>query len=457
MTSTTRDLTQGKPLKIILLFSLPIMFGNIFQQCYALTDSIVLGRGVGADALAALGAADWINWLVLWAVTGLAQGFSVLAAEHFGAKDYAGLKNCTAMIICLYAACSLFLTAVSQLAAYPLLLLLRTDPQILADSLLYLRIQFGGIPIILAYNIAAALLRCAGNSRAPFVAILIASVLNIGLDIVFVMDFGWGIAGAAAATVIAQAFSFLYCLLVIARIPVFHIGRLDWKLNFPVLRRLCYLGLPAAAQGSIIALGGMVFQSVVNSFGLSFVAGCTAANKVNGILESTATSLDHAMTAYMGQNHGACQAKRIDQGIRAGVLLATGLALFLSGCMLIFGEHILSLFISAQEVNRTNVLRVALQYLQVMSCSLIALFLLHIYRAALTGLGRVVPSTVSGGIELVMRVGVSLTLPHLIGVYGVFFAEVSAWIAAAVQIILSYYFCVPRIKRRMLQPLHVSY
>ena len=195
------DMTHGRPIRLILLFSLPLMLGSVFQQLYTIVDTIIIGRGVGMQALASIGAADWINWLVLWGLQGFTQGFAILAAQEFGAGAYDRLRRVLAMIVKLSCWFGIAVTIISLLLVRPLLTLLHTDPAVFGGAQTYLYVQFGGSLIIIAYNMAAAVLRCLGDSRTPLFAIIAASFANIALDLLFVMGFGWGIFGASFATV----------------------------------------------------------------------------------------------------------------------------------------------------------------------------------------------------------------------------------------------------------------
>lgn len=450
MGTRTRDMTAGKPLGLIFSFSLPLMLGSIFQQGYMIVDAMVVGRGVGVQALASLGASDWINWMFLWAIHGFTHGFSVLVAQAYGARAEKGLRKTVAMLTLLCIGLGLLLTILGLLAIDPLLLLLRTEASIIDGSRLYLRVLFVGTIAVFAYNMAAAILRSMGDSRTPLIAMVLAAVINIALDLLFVLVFHWGIFGAAFATVLAQAFSFVYCLCVMRRLPALALSREDWQLDRGLMRHLMRYGLPIAFQNSIIAIGGMVVQYVLNGFGFLFVAGFTATNKLYGVLESAAISFGYAMTAYMGQNQGARRVERIDAGLRAVVQLSIGFSVVISLAMILFGRNILGLFVSAREAGAEEVIGIAYQYLLIMSYLLLVLFLLHAYRSSLQGLGNVTVPMLSGIAELVMRIATALLLPRFMGADGIFFAEVAAWCGAAVCLMSYYHAKIGSIKHAIL-------
>lgn len=431
-------MTEGKPGRLILTFALPLMLGSIFQQTYTIVDTAVVGQVVGVDGLAALGAVDWFNWLSLGICTGLAQGFSILIAQFFGAKDEFRLKKAVAMSFLLTIAAAVALTAVFQLAAGPVLHLMGTDTKIMEGSMTYIRICFWGISVVLVYNVLAAILRAIGDSSTPLVAMVIAAAINVGLDLLFVVVFHWGIAGAAIATVIGQFFSAVYCLVRLSRLEVMRLKKIHWKMDQRIVRRLLSLSGPLAFQSGIIAVGGMILQSIVNTFGVIFVAGFTATNKLYGLLELAAISFGHAMSTYTGQNLGAKNYRRIKMGVRAGAKMAVLTAAATSVVMIAFGRFFISLFVDAQNADADQVMAYAYHFLFTMSLFLFILYLLYIFRSALQGMGNTSIPLVSGIAELVMRIGSALLLPHVIGEYGIYMAEVLAWTGAAVLLAVFY-------------------
>lgn len=439
MSAHVKDMTHGSPAKLILTFALPLMLGNVFQQLYTTVDTAIVGQFAGVEALAALGAADWLNWMTLGIVTGFTGGFSIPIAQRFGAGDLKGLRKAVGMSALLGAVIAVVLTLVSECIARPVLLLLNTPANVLDLALTYLRVMFAGLCVVMFYNILASLLRALGDSRTPLIAMLIASVINIALDLLFVIVFHWGVAGAAAATVIAQIFSALFCLRAVFNLPMLCLTRRDFLPDRPAVRTLIRLGTPMALQNAIIAVGGMGVQYVVNGFGFLFVAGFTATNKLYGLLEIAATSFGFSMATFTGQNLGAQQLSRIQKGLRAAALMGVATALCISAGMFVWGRSILSLFVSDSSGSAAEVLDIAYRYLCVMSSILFILYLLHVYRSALQGMGDTVIPMISGFVELVMRVGVAWLLPRFIGQEGIYYAEIAAWTGAAVLLIAAYY------------------
>lgn len=447
MASNIKDMTQGRPARLIFAFALPLMVGNVFQQLYIVVDTAVVGRFVGVEALASVGAADWPNWMVLGMVTGFAQGFCILISQRFGAGDMAGMRRNVSHTYALGLALAAVLTLAAHLAARPILTLLGTPDNVMGGAMTYLRISYSGIFVIMAYNVFSSVLRALGDSKSPLYAMIIAAAINVVLDLLFVAVFHWGIAGAAAATLIAQCFSALYCLLVIRRIELLRLSREDFAPDFAIARHLLTLGAPMALQNGIIAVGGLVVQYVINGFGFIVIAGLTATNKIFGLLELAAISYGFSMSTYAGQNLGAGKVDRIRRGMRAALLMAVATSAVISILMLVFGRSILSLFVSGEPDVVQQVLDVAYAYLSILAYMLCILYFLHIYRSALQGMGDTVRPMISGVMELAMRILVVMTLPKVLGELGIFLAEPAAWLGADALLIPSYYLLLRRQKK----------
>lgn len=442
MASNIKNMTEGKPLKLIFSFALPLMIGNVFQQLYTVVDTMVVGQVLGVRALAALGASDWLNWMMLGIIQGFAQGFSILMAQEFGAGNIQRLKKVVGNAVVLSVISAVFLLILGELTVLPVLQLLQTPADIIDKSMLYLRIMFAGIPIVMAYNLLASILRALGDGKTPLHAMIVAAVINIALDLVFVMLFGWGIAGAAIATLIAQLSSGIYCYVHIRKIEILILCREDYALDRKLDKKLIFLGLPMAFQNAIISVGGMIVQSVVNEFGVIFIAGFTATNKLYGVLEVAATSYGYAMITYVGQNLGAGYIERIRKGMRAALGIALLTSAVIAAGMLIFGHQILGCFISGEPEEVELTMSIAYHYLAIMSVFLPVLYILHVVRSALQGMGDTVLPMASGVAEFVMRTGTAMLLPMLIGEEGIFYAEILAWVGADVILVSSYFWCM---------------
>ena len=449
MNAQTRDLTTGKPLPLLVSFSLPLMIGNVFQQMYTVVDTAVVGKALGVGALAALGAADWLNWMMLGVIQGLTQGFGIMMAQNFGSRQMGHLRRTIGASAVLSAISALVLGALGQVAVVPILGLLQTPDAIKGNTVLYLRIMFGGVPIVMAYNLFAGMIRSLGDSKTPLYAMIVASCINISLDLLFVLVFHWGIAGAAVATLIAQVFAAGYCLWHLRKIPILNMQREDFRLDWSQAGQLLQLGFPMAFQNAIISVGGMIVQSVVNGFGMIFIAGFTASNKLYGILEIAATSYGYAMISYVGQNLGARKIERIRAGQRAAIGLAMATSCIIAAVMIGFGRWIVGCFISGtpQEVEAAT--QVAYRYLVIMSGCLPVLYVLHVTRSCVQGMGNTVLPMLSGVSEFVMRTGAALLLPMAMGQAGIFYAEVLAWAGADLILVPSYFVVSKRCRKNL--------
>lgn len=439
MSGNIRNMTEGKPGKLILSFALPLMFGNIFQQLYTVMDTLIVGRALGVNALAALGAADWLNWMILGIITGFTQGFSILISQEFGARNMERLRKVIGNSIVLAISCSVLLLAGSELIAHPVLIFLDTPEDVLPISLTYLRIMFAGAPIVMAYNMLASILRALGDGKTPLKAMLIASVVNIVLDLFFVIVLKTGVGGAAIATLIAQVLASVICLRAILRTDILKLEQKHFKPDASLCRKLIYLGTPMAAQNTIIAVGGLIVQSIVNGYGVLFIAGFTATNKLYGILEIAATSYGYSMTTYVGQNLGAGNWERIRRGVHSAALIAFVTSLVISVSMLLFGRFLVGSFITGTPEETLAATNIAYHYLTIMSLLLSILYILHLYRAALQGMGNTLMPMVSGIAEFIMRTLAALLLPRMIGQDGIFYAEVLAWVGADIILLAAYY------------------
>ena len=439
MASHIKNMTEGKPARLLLTFSLSLVAGNVFQQLYTVVDTMVVGKYLGVGALAAVGASDWLNWLMLGVIQGLTQGFGIKMAQEFGAGREDDLRKSVGSSAVLSALSAVALMVLGQLAARPVLMLLQTPAEIMEYSLLYLRIMFAGVPIVMLCNLLACILRSFGDSRTPLNAMIVASLTNIVLDYLFVMGFAWGIAGAAAATLIAQAVSSVFCFWYIKKITFLKMAKGDFQLQKDRTIRLFLLGLPMAFQNGIIAIGGMIVQFVVNGYGVIFIAGFTATNKLYGLLEIAATSYGYAMVTYVGQNLGAGKIERIRSGMRAAMGIAMTTSIFIALSMLLLGKYILGLFISGTPEVVEQTMQIAYFYLAVMSVCLPILYVLHVTRSAIQGMGNTVLPMLSGVAEFIMRTLSVILLPMLMGERGIFFAEIAAWMGADVVLLTSYF------------------
>ena len=445
-----RNMTEGKPLRLILSVALPLMLGNVFQQMYTVIDAQVLGRAEGYETLAALGTCDWLNWLFFGLIQGLTMGFAIPMAQAFGANDEKTLRRTVGNSAVLGLVISVLLALVAILGVAPILSLLKVETELRPIATSYVRILFLALPVSMGYNLLAGTLRSMGDGKTPLYAMVIASCVNVALDYLFVVGFGWGVEGAAAATVIAQVSSCVFCFMKLKNFSMVRPEKADFVLRAGMVKKLISLGVPIAAQNMIIAVGGLIILRVVNPMGAVFMAGYTSSSKLYGILEIAAVSFGYATSAYAGQNYGAGKHERIFKGVHVAAVLGVITALFITVSMIVFGKGIIASFITGENPEEVqSAIGIGCEFLYIMSGALPVLYLLYVYRAALQGMGNTMVPMLSGLAEFVMRTLAALILPGLIGYSGVFWAEALAWLGADVILIPSYYVMIHKAKKKL--------
>lgn len=440
----TLNMTQGKPMGLLARFALPLMLGNLFQQLYMIVDTAIVGRGVGMYALAALGSVDWLNWMMLGFAQGFTQGFSVRVAQKFGEDDGDGMQRFMAQAALLTGALAALCTLIGQVGLSGFLALLQVPADLRPMAMDYTRIIFAGLPGVFFFNYCSAMLRAVGDSKTPLIAMTVAALTNIVLDIVAVFVLQWGVTGAAVATVTSQCLSGLICWVKIYGNPQLKFTKKQLRPQGVYLKNLLQIGFPAAIKNWVIALGGMAVMAVVNAFGTAFIAGVTASNKLYGLLEIAALSYGYAITTYVGQNYGAMRYDRIRTGMKAAAVLSAVTSVVIALLMFLLGRQITMLFISGEDpalVREAGT--VAYRYLCTMAICLPVLYGLYFFMSVLQGLGDTVRPMVSGIVELGMRLLVAGLVAYTGYASGIFLAEVGAWIGSTVY--LSYH-CYKRVR-----------
>ncbi len=437
--SKTTDMTKGRTLRHIIIFALPLLMSNIFQELYFIVDSVIVGRIIGVNAFAAIGAAGFYYWLVLGLVFGVAHGFGTVFAQRFGAKDFSGLKRSIAQSIMLTAIFSAAVTAACLVLLRPMLVMVNTPADIIDGAYSYLLWVFAAIPGMFAYNVSSAVLRALGNSRTPLISVVISSVVNIALDLMFVGLLGMGVEGVAIATAIATFCAFLFCIMRLRGIDAARIGRQDFKDGRAEALALIRLGGPLALRNTIIEAGGLLVQYVINGYGTLYVAGIAAAYKYLGIMNIVGFSLDGAVSVFVAQNYGAAKPDRIRSGMRTALRIAIISSVAAASLTAMFGREMVMLFVSGDAAEIAAVAEIGYRNLLAISICLPSLYLLLIYRSALQGMGNSSIPMLSGFIEMAMRVLSVFVLPVFIGVWGVYFSVGIGWVAAAILLVISYY------------------
>ncbi|MBR6766617.1 MAG: MATE family efflux transporter [Clostridia bacterium] len=434
------DMTRGKPAGMMLKFALPVIVTNLGQQFYMIADAAIVGRGVGVDALAAVGCTDWTYWIILWSIQVMTQGFATFVSRYFGARDYARMNKCITMSTILSFLLAVLFTVAGTVFARPVLTLMDTPAAILDDAVTYLSTMAAGTIVVAGYNLSAAILRAFGDGKSPLHAMIIAAIMNLLLDVLFIMVFGWGVFGAALASVMSQTFAFVYCVIRILRVDCVRMDGDAWKMDGRLFVQLLLFGLPLAIQYIVINTGGTFIQAAVNLQGSAFVAGYTSVNKLYGILECSAIAMGAAFTTYASQNFGAGNFRRVREGVRTCNILAVVSACVVMIPVLLLRTYLPQLFIDVNETGAAEAIAVAARYLTNMAICLPFLYLIYVYRSNLQAIGDTVWSMISGFSETIARVGMARLIILWAGRDALFFTEPFAWFISWMTVMIPFYF-----------------
>lgn len=441
----TKNLTVGSPVRLIILFTVPLLVGNLFQQLYAVTDAVVVGRLVGVEALAAVGASGSLQFLLFGFAMGASAGLAIPVARAFGAGDLAAMRRAVCAGILISSGIAVAIVLVGTLGGRTLLTWMGTPAELMEAATTFLTVLFSGGVATVAFNFLSAVVRALGDSRTPLLFLVVACVLNAALVVLFIAVFKLGVGGAAAATLVAQAISVGLCLLLIARrMPELRLRRGDWRISAAEIRESAKLGLTLGFQMSVIAIGAAVLQYGINQLGTEAVAAFTAAMRIDQVAVIPLASVGVAMSTYVAQNQGAAEWWRIRFGVFRASLLAVALALILGAAIVAFGTDMVRLFVGDGE---DRVVAMAHQYLIINGALYWVLAVLFVLRNALQGLGATVVPTIAGVMELVARSAAGLLLIGHIGFLGACLAAPLAWIGALAPVAIAWV-----IHRRRLLP-----
>ena len=440
-------MTSGSTMKLILGFAVPLLMGMLFQQVYSLVDTIIVGRFLGVSALAAVGATGSINFLIVGFCQGICNGFALPVAQRFGAKDYGGLRKYVGNSAVLAIIFGGAITLITVIACRPILQLMQTPSDIIDLSYNYIVVIFAGIPAIMLYNILSAYLRSLGDSVTPVIFLVISAGLNIGLDLLFIVTFKWGVFGAAFATVLSQAVSGILCLiLIIKKFDILHLKRDDWKLDWDYTRYLLIMGLPMGLQYSITAIGSVILQSSVNTLGSTAVASMTAGSRISMFVVCPFDALGSTMATFGGQNVGAGRLDRLGRGLRSAVTLGAIYSALILVVLIFFGRDLILLFVNASEV---TVIAQAKQFLVTNAAFYLMLALVNIVRFLIQGMGFSGFAVFAGVFEMVARALVGLVFVPIFGFIAACFASPLAWIFADCFLIPAFFHCRKKLQSAM--------
>ncbi len=440
------DMTKGRPLGLIVKFIIPLVIGNIFQQLYNMVDTIIVGQFVGVKALAAVGSTGTIMFLILGFMQGLTTGFTVLTSQRYGAGDIEGVKKSFATAALLSMIATVIMTTASVVGMSGLLKLMQTPEDIFDMAKSYILVICIGMGCTVLYNLMASVLRAVGNSRVPLYFLIVAAVTNIVLDLVFIINFHMGVAGAAWATVISQGLSGVLCVLYVAKkVDVLQVTRRDFQIDLHLMYVEFSIGLPMALQFSVTAVGTIMVQAALNMLGSLAVAAYTAASKVEQLVTQPFLAMGMTMATYAGQNRGISAYDRIRQGAGYAVVISSVYAVIVFGLIMLFKHPLIAMFVSE---NLAEIEGYASIYLFLCGSCFIPLGMIFIYRNILQGCGYALIPTMGGVVELVCRAIVAVIAAKQQSFTGVCVANISAWLAAGIFLWISYLIIFRKIVRQ---------
>ena len=443
----TKDMTKGAPMKLILGFSVPLLFGFLFQQFYNLVDTVIVGKFLGVNDLAAVGSTGSVNFLVIGFCMGVCTGFSIPISHKFGAGDYAGMRKYLANCLWLCLGFAVVMTVLTTIFCRDILVLMQTPEDIVDGAYQFIWVIFLGIPTTYLYNMVSGGIRALGDSKTPVIFLVLSSFVNIVLDLFFIINLNMGVAGAAWATVIAQGVSGVSCLLfMIKKFELLHIQKEEWAPDSHMMRVLCGMGIPMGLQYSITAIGSVVLQAAANTLGSAAVAAMTAAGRIGSFLACPFDAMGSTMATYGGQNVGAGKLERIGKGLRACVMLGAGYSVIAVLISIFLGRPLAILFMDGSETAIIDNVRL---YLLINTVFYFPLALVNIVRFLIQGMGFPKFAILAGVFEMVARTLAGFLLVPVLGFLGVCLGSPIAWVMADVFLIPAYFHVSGRLKKRM--------
>ena len=443
----TRDLTTGHPLRRILLFCFPLLIGSLFQQAYTLADSVIIAKYLGVSSFAAVGSTSSFHTLIVGFALGFCSGLCIPVAQHFGSRNISVIRRTVLNGLYMVVAVSLFIGVVMTLLARPILILLRTPSDILDESCTYISIIFAGVGIILIYNLCLGCMRALGDSRTPFFILVICCLLNIALDLLFVVTFHMGVAGVAYATLLSQLLSTLLCLYAIRKhFPLLHFTKKDTVFSFSIIKSLCAISIPVGLQFFITSMGSVLLQASINSLGSDVVAAASAGSKVQTVLLAPLDCAGIAIATFASQNLGANRLDRIRQGSMQTMLACSIYSFLAFWICRAFGTSLSKIFLHASD---PAILAMTQQYLNLNTLFYISLSVIYVYRNTLQGLGRANATMFAGVPELIGRTIIALFFVTPYGYAGACFGNPAAWTLAALVLLPMYRSAIRKLQKEL--------
>ena len=426
----TIDMTQGKPSKLILQFAFPVLIGNLFQQLYTLVDRVIVGQFVGANAFSAVGSTNVLSMMFMSMCMGTAIGTGVVVSQHFGAKDQKNTAKAIANGAYVNVIVALIMTVVALLATKPILILLNTPAALMDDAVSYMRVFMGGLLAVSLYYTPFSILRALGDSKTPLIFLAFCSILNIILDIIFVVPLGMGVVGAAIATVMAQAIAAVLCMIyAFKKVPQFHDAVHYMKPDGVIIRQTLKVGIPTGFQYSLMYISSIALQRVVNGFGESVIGAFTSTTQIELLVQQIYAALGTAMVTYTGQNIGAGKTDRVKQGMRSAMQISGIVSVILLAVFWLSGNLVMSIFVPDQDI-----ISLASSGIRITSLFFMALGVVQVLRYLLNGAGDSVYALVNGIVEIIARIGFAflLTAVPFIGMWGIWLTTGLTWLVTAV-------------------------
>lgn len=451
------DMTKGNPLKHILLFSVPLLIGNIFQQLYNIADLVIVGRTLGVEPFAAVGAVAPLFFLIMFVIVGLTNGFAVVTGQRYGAKDFQGVRNSVVISTILSSVVTIFFSIICSLLMNHILHWMNVPENIYHNAYWYVEIIVIGLISTTMYNMLASIIRALGDSKTPLYFLIAASVINIILALIFIQVFNMGVPGSAVAVILSQAISVILCIFFIKyKFPILHINKTEWLIKldknfYNSAYEHLRVGIPMAIQFSIIGIGIIIIQSVCNTFGANVIAALTAALRIEQIATLPMMSFGVALAAYVAQNFGAKKFKRIRLGVIKASTINVVLSIVMAFVMRIWGTDIIGAFIGTAT---KDIIDIAHKYLLISTIFYFFLGQIFIYRNALQGMGETVFPMLSSIAELVMRSFAAVYLAIKFGYIGMFYAGPIAWVSASTVLFLGYFYSIKHIVYKVRNRLH---
>lgn len=437
-TKYVHDMTKGNELSLILKFTFPMLLGNLFQQFYNLVDSIVVGKFVDSNALGAVGACGSINFLFISVCIGLSIGIGIIISQYFGARNEEQIKCAITNAIYVIGAAGIVMSTIAVVFARPIFEIMNTPPEIIDDAVKYFRIVASGMIVMASYNAISSILRALGDSKSPLIFLIVSCVINIVLDLTFVLVFHLGVAGVAYATVISQVCATVGCIVFACRRnPYFQLKKEHWRLNHSIISKCIRIGLPVALQNSMIAISLVLLQRVINGFGETVVAAYTATSRVEQLIQQPYTSLGAAMATFSGQNMGANKLDRVKRGYHKSIFIVAIFSLLALVMAQFGGRAIMQIFVKKEDF---MVIKLGAKAIKITSCAYFPLGMIYITRGLLNGTGDAVYSMINGIVEVTGRVGFSNILARVpaLGAWSVWFTSGLTWTITGIASVIRY-------------------